>query len=96
MTLHLPPPLILTFSISFEVPSRIIILFTPFSAAVIAVMKPAAPPPTTAKSKGFKNLLLNILQSDNSKELQRQITPENQKKKNKKTLKLNNNIAAIH
>ena len=56
VTLHLPPPLILTFSISFEEPSRIIILLTPFSAALTAVMKPAAPPPTTTKSKGFKNV----------------------------------------
>ena len=84
MTLHLPPPLILTFSISFEVPSRIIILFTPFSAAVIAVIKPAAPPPTTAKSKGSKNLLFNMLQSDNSKDLQRKITPKTIKNINKK------------
>ena len=41
--------------------------FTPFSAAVIAVIKPAAPPPTTAKSKSSKNLFFNMLQSDNSK-----------------------------
>ena len=61
-------------------PSRIIILFTPFSAAVIAVIKPAAPPPTTAKSKGSKNLLFNMLQSDDSKELQRKITPKTIKK----------------
>ena len=59
-----------------KVASKNIILFTPFSAAVIAVIKPAAPPPTTAKSKGSKNLLLNMLQSDNSKELQRKITPK--------------------
>ena len=64
-----------------KVISKNIILFTPCSAAVIAVIKPAAPPPTTAKSKGSKNLLFNMLQSDNSKGLQRKITPKTIKKK---------------
>ena len=83
VTLHLPPPLILTFYISFEVPSRMIILLTPFSAAVIAVIKPAAPPPITAKSKGSKTLFLNIPQSDNSKEIPRKIIHKNHKTLNK-------------
>ena len=57
--------------------------FTQFSAAVIAAIKPAAPPPITAKSKGSKNLLFNMLQSDNSKELQRKITSKTTKTINK-------------
>ncbi len=50
VTLHLPPPDILTFWRSWDDFSRMMTLLLEFSAQVMAPKNPAAPPPMTMRS----------------------------------------------